>query len=330
MQTSETLVFFAADPGYAFPVIAAIRSFRENGGCDDVDVALLAVDFPEDQLARIAAVLAPQRVAVTPVASTSFVPMGATVQSGNPAFEHLTDASLVRLVASRHVPDRYTHALYIDADCWCLGGIRELLQSPPRPGKLHAAPDPINFYKRHLGNVGSATRAYLAGIGLPLDRTYFNSGVLWGDVGAWRALGEKALAYYFAHPKACRLADQSALNAIGQDGGLAPMSLRWNGATQLRLWNAEAIIAPRISHFAGPGKPWLGSVAPWQDFALRFDALCEDPAIAAFAPAKALPEQIARIARHPRRGSLKAETLDRFREMRIRAAIRAWERAAPF
>jgi lipopolysaccharide biosynthesis glycosyltransferase len=325
----DTLVFFATDPGYAFPAIAAIRAFRANGGCDELDVALLAIDFSDEALGRLQGVLAPSRVTVTPLKSRTFVPEGVRVESEDVVFKYLSLAALGRLVAWRHIPAHYTHALYIDADTWCVGDMRPLVDSMPHSGKLHAVPDPVHYVRGHIGNVGAAARRYVAGIGVPPDVTYFSSGVLWGEVSAWKVLGEEALAYYFAHQKVCHLMDQSALNAIAR-GRLTPMSQRWNASSQLRLWGAEQFLTPRLSHFTGPGKPWLGPVAPWEDFALRFDSLRADPAIAAFAPPKASPERVAQLHRRPVHGSLKAVTLDRIREARIRLEIRAYERAVPF
>jgi lipopolysaccharide biosynthesis glycosyltransferase len=328
VRPQDTLVFFAADPGYAFAMYAAATSFRQNSGCDDCDVMMFAVDFSAAQLDRLRALAAPWRISVEPMDSATFVPAGAAgVQSVDPAFHHLNIAALARLAAWRAIPDRYMQALYIDGDTWCAGSMVALVTQKARAGVLHATPDPLNFYMNNLGGNGARTRAYRAALGLAPSATYYSSGVLLGDLAAWRDLGEAALAYFFAHPEACRLFDQSALNGAVNDR-LAPMSLRWNFTTQLRVWGLEKELAPRIVHFAGAAKPWLGPTPPWADYFPKFEALRANADAATFAPPHA-SVPTAEVSGGPL-GSLKAMSLDRFRNAQAHTAILAAERNAPF
>jgi lipopolysaccharide biosynthesis glycosyltransferase len=328
VRQQDTLVFFAADPGYAFAMYAAATSFRQNGGCDDCDVTMFAVDFGPQQLDRLRALAAPWRITVEPMNSAAFVPAGGeSVRSVDPAFHHLNIAALARLTAWRMIPDRYAQALYIDGDTWCTGRMDALVTRKARPGALHATPDPLNFYMNNLGGNGARTRAYRAALGLAPSATYYSSGVLLGDLAAWRDLGEAALAYFFANTEACRLFDQSALNGAVNDR-LAPMSLRWNFTTQLRVWGLEEEIAPRIVHFAGAAKPWLGPTPPWADYFPKFEALRANADAAMFAPPHA-PVPTEEVSESPL-GSLKAMTLDRLRDAQARAGILAAERDAPF
>lgn len=324
----ETLVFLAADPGYAFPMLAAARSFRNTSRCDDADVALFAVDFSAAQIDALRACAAPMRVTVMPLDSSTFVPTGARgVRSADAGFQHLTSAALARLAIWRHIPAHYEQALYIDGDTWCTGDLRPLLARRAAPGLLHATPDPLNYYKHHVGRTGATARAYLAGLGLPLEATYYSSGVLLGDRTAWREIGETALAYFLAHPQQCRLFDQSALNAACNTR-LTPMSLKWNFTSQLRTWGLDAAIAPRLVHFAGAAKPWLAPTLPWPEFFAQYEALKGDPAWAPFLPARSASTAAAASA--PWWSAAKANTLDRWRAMATRRAILRAEAVAPF
>jgi lipopolysaccharide biosynthesis glycosyltransferase len=324
----DTLVFLAADPGYAFPMLAAARSFRTASRCDDADVAMFAIDFSAAQLDALRACAAPMRVTVMPLQSSTFVPEAARgVRSADAGFQHLTTAALARLAIWRHIPAHYKQALYIDGDTWCTGDFRPLLGRRATPGVLHATPDPLNFFKRHVGHTGAATRAYLAGLGLPLEATYYSSGVLLGDRTAWREIGEAALAYFFAHAAQCRLFDQSALNGAC-NARLAPMSLKWNFTSQLRTWEMDAAIAPRLVHFAGAAKPWLAPTLPWPEFFAQYEALKGDAAWAPFLPARGA--SAAAPAPSPWWSAAKTNTLDRWRAIATRRAILRAEAFAPF
>lgn len=179
---------------------------------------------------------------------------------------HVAPAAIGRFLLPGLLPPEIDRILYLDGDTRVVGSLAPLLAQAIPQGSLAAADDALVLYRSDRSKNGRFTRSYLEGIGVPQDRGYFNSGVLLVGRQAWTDMAARALDYLLEHPDRCTYHDQSALNAT-----VGPSRVRlspiWNFQTRFRSWGAPASLVPRILHFTGAAKPWMGDVAPWEDVA---------------------------------------------------------------
>ncbi|MBS7698209.1 MULTISPECIES: glycosyltransferase family 8 protein [unclassified Chelatococcus] len=175
-----------------------------------------------------------------------------------PLGRHVTHAAYRRLFLPALLDGHYQRIVYLDADMVVMRpGLSRLLSLPLHGRPLAAAIDMIFLKDFEDGPLTAEFRAYRAGLGLPLERPYFNSGLLVIDPDLWRAqrVTEKALAFLAAAPARCQFHDQSALNAVLQDSWLA-LSPRYNFMGDFQLLDLESLIAPVVMHFVNHPKPW--------------------------------------------------------------------------
>ncbi len=184
---------------------------------------------------------------------------------------HVTPASIGRFLLPGLLPPEIERILYLDGDTMVVGSLDPLLAHVVSDGSLAAADDAVMLYRTDRSPNGRLTRDYFDRIGIPEDGGYFNSGVLLVGRQTWTGMATRALDYLLAHPERCTFHDQSALNATV---GAARVTLSpiWNFQTRFRSWGAPATLAPRILHFTGAAKPWMGDVTPWQDVATTLAA----------------------------------------------------------
>ena len=155
-----------------------------------------------------------------------------------------------RLVAGERV-------LYVDSDVVVTRDVSRLAALPfSGESVLHAVNDARIPVVSHVYE-----RLPLGELGIPADTPYFNSGLLWIDLEAWRRQGiEDACFEYIArYPDRLALHEQSALNAV-----------LWRRWTPLeKAWNLapEDLMAPLVPyplfrrrdvnvHYIGREKPW--------------------------------------------------------------------------
>jgi lipopolysaccharide biosynthesis glycosyltransferase len=167
----------------------------------------------------------------------------------------LSASSLVRLVLTRRLADRYDKLLYIDADISVHAPVDALLRLDTGEAPIAAASAGHLFI-----NAGARERAesHFRALGMSTPYRFFNSGVMLIDVKKWNRedLGERALAFIRRDPDLCFLPDEHALNAI-LDGRFAALSPIWNA--RILAWRSpqvQAILDPVLIHYDGPNKPW--------------------------------------------------------------------------
>ena len=118
----------------------------------------------------------------------------------------------------------------------------------------------------------------------------------------------------------------TALTISSRTSNMSPV---WNFQTRFRSWGASRRLEPRILHFTGAAKPWLGDVTPWHDAAAR---LAEDAAalLPLSLPLRLLtPEEV--DAHNSEYGTLKEKlrsVIDLRRRLRARAILRLHREAA--
>ncbi len=157
---------------------------------------------------------------------------------------HLTAEAYYRLL----IPDliRADKVLYLDCDIMVNGDLEELYSIDLRNFPLAAAMDPVFQPIKELG--------------MKINSTYFNSGVMLINLNYWRKnnISERAIEYLRLNPQQITYADQCALNAI-VNGDYFPLKNEFNfqsghikKSEDLSLLLKNHV---KIVHFTGSLKP---------------------------------------------------------------------------
>jgi lipopolysaccharide biosynthesis glycosyltransferase len=174
--------------------------------------------------------------------------------SVRPGVEYISTAMYLRLLLPELVASDVDRLLYLDTDTLCVGEIGSLFTVDLRGVPIGAVPDA--YTKTYADNGG--VPGVVADGRDESARPYFNSGVLFIDVEAWRRrrITARCLDYLRANADRLRFPDQDALNvAVGDDWH--PLPTLWNDMRSHKVDRGErAITDARILHFTGPVKPW--------------------------------------------------------------------------
>jgi len=322
----RTLVIYAGDASYAHPMLVSARSLRANASAD-FDIWIFAADYPPELLGRTALAAEGFGARVVPLSSADYLRFDPTRFRTEPAFAHLKPAVLSRLVTGPHIPAAYDQVLYLDGDTHCVGDIAPLLRFRVPKGRLLGCPDSINYYKHDAGPYAARRRALMGEWGLSVDDTWYNTGVLMAERETWSERGAAALAYFVENVDICRFPVDGSTNATAR-GLWLPISCRWNFMAPMRLWGLDQAVKPALYHFTGREKPWLGRIAPWQDFWPRYAELRAEAAIGALAGPLAGSPEVAEMNWRRTLARLKEHLLHRRRAERSRAALLESEKAA--
>lgn len=180
---------------------------------------------------------------------------------------HVPIATMSRLWIHKFIDPDCERFLYLDGDLDITGDLSPLFAMNIPIGGFLAAPDIPLLIGSDWGGSSNKTRAYLKGINIKDDHSYFNAGVLIVDPSGWPDIAAEAWDFFCKFPERCKFHDQSALNATAQSHRQR-LSLLWNYQTDFmavadpRRWNAP----PKIWHFTGFPKPWNAQVFPWVGF----------------------------------------------------------------
>jgi lipopolysaccharide biosynthesis glycosyltransferase len=322
----RTLVIYAGDAGYAYPMLASARSVRTHSG-DDFDIQIFATDYSNEQFDRTAAIAETFKVKVAPLRSAEYTRFDMARYNPDRLFAHLKPSVLSRLVTGRAIPEHYDQILYLDGDTLCVGDLRPLINFRAPGGRLLGVADSANQFKLDEGPYGAGWRAFMGQLGLSVDDTWYNTGVMMADRQTWIERGDAALDYFIDNIDICKFPVDSSTNATARDFW-SPISCRWNFMAPMRMWGLDAAINPRFYHFTGSEKPWLGLMDPWRDFWPRYEAIRKERLLADIAPPYASKAQVAAANRRRAIGRLKDSTLLAHRVRRARRGVLAREKAA--
>lgn len=213
-------IVLAANTGYLGGLVVTVHSLLRHLASDCVaDLTLLTDDFDtesEDALRRVAA-------ATGHAHTLDIVRLGPDDLRDFPSRSGGSRLAYARLLCPRLIAE--DRALYLDSDIVVGRDLSQLLDLP--------RPTDRWFYAVRDGCVGTFGLWWenipYAELGIPADAHYFNSGVLWMDLAAWRRENVAALCADYArrYPDRQVFQDQSVLNAV-----------LWNSWTPLeRPWN---------------------------------------------------------------------------------------------
>lgn len=185
-----------------------------------------------------------------------------------PVSSRITKATYLRLQIGDMFPDEQ-RVLYVDADMVILTDIAPLLELSTGGYPLAAVPDPTGPQFRFRE---AAERWHK--LGIPLEREYFNAGVILFDLAACAEteLFQRADEFLVKYPECAVHHDQDALNWAA-DGRWQRLDPRWNtfpmstiAARPDYVHRSEHVLPlhslhqsesrAAILHFSGRHKPW--------------------------------------------------------------------------
>jgi lipopolysaccharide biosynthesis glycosyltransferase len=252
----KRLILLTSDRSFVLPTLIACRQLLEQTGVRQIaDALIVTIGLSDQELELLSEAGANMGVSVCQLTLDREL-------LSNLYFNktHVPVSTLARLYTPALIDAKYEHVVYIDGDVQIVDEIRPLICYDVPEGKLLAAPD-----RFMLGGVGFGWKAaewredlsYLQALGVSDPKDYFNAGVLAASRSTWASICEEALGFFKANSQLCRFHDQSALNAVCK-GATIKLSPAYNFNTSFRKIGAEDFIKPRIIHFTGANKPWVG------------------------------------------------------------------------
>jgi lipopolysaccharide biosynthesis glycosyltransferase len=250
-------VLFCANPTYFQHVAVAAVSLAENNSECAIDIHLITCDRDAEGEERLVRSLARYPKVSLRTHRVDGEQLDRFFVDG-----FMTKECYLRILAPEVLPPEIDRLLYLDCDLIVLDDLRKLWSIDLGGRSVAAAPD----YPRVPALVAPGR---LAAIGMPLDATYLNSGVLVIDVERWRQRRLTARLFEYIKEKGSALAayDQDAINVVLLDD-IQLLDCRWN--VQARMYRAgrrafplefeatrSARRRPAIIHYTGSEKPWL-------------------------------------------------------------------------
>lgn len=254
----STEVFYITDAQFAVPTLISAESLRR--WTDRVRINVVLLDVSDRQMEEFVRIGQDLRLDVHSLSTDILAAFGTDQFNAT----HVPHATLARFLISRFFHDMEGDVLYVDGDTLFVGDPAELLAIPAPERGLLAAEDQSYFYADEVGGTGRNVRAYFSGIGVTAEQGYFNAGVLKFRASEWVRISKECLAFLERNLAICQYHDQSALNAVvGKERvRLSPV---WNFAHFYRDWGVSGKLEPKIVHFVGGDKPWMGRLNVWSD-----------------------------------------------------------------
>lgn len=318
MQLHRTTeVFYLTDAPFVVPTLVSIESLRrwKSASTIQVNVVLLDVSEPQfEDFKQLARDLHVQAHSLTSEALNSFA-------NENFNATHVPRATLARFLISKFFRDEEADILYVDGDTLFVDDPNDLLRvAAPETGLL-AAEDQSYFYASDYGKTGNNVRSYFANIGVKAKQGYFNAGVLKFRAREWINISRACLSFLESNLAICQYHDQSALNAV-----VGPKRTRispiWNFNPNYWNWGVAEMAQPKLLHFVGGDKPWMGELKVWSKFYPDYIQAIERRRHASFPLKTWNDQQQAERLDAERRQRIKGRTIFLYRLARRRAKFR--------
>lgn len=316
-MSRTTEVFYLTDSPFVVPTLISIESLRRWKSADKLPVNVVLLDMNEGQIndfKQLAHDLDVRAHSLSGEALRSFA---------NEKFNatHVPTATLARFLISEFFNDEDADILYIDGDTLFVDDPKELLEIPAPEAGLLAAEDQSYFFARDYGKTGNNLRSYFANIGVKAEQGYFNAGVLKFRAREWIKISRACLSFLDSNLAVCQYHDQSALNAIVGSNRVR-ISPIWNFTPNYWNWGVTETARPKLLHFVGGDKPWMGKLQVWSRFDLDYVQAIERRRHASF-PLKVWDDhQQAERLEVERRQRIKGRTIFQYRLARRRAKFR--------
>ena len=256
----ETAIFYNCDLNFLHPTLISILSLRK---CTTSKKAHIYIALEHDNDFDIT-----EMDGISSLMDVSFISVNRNMQYAhileNWGKGRIPPITLLKFHMFDFLPSEISKIIYIDPDTLIAGDIGDLFRWPVQPGTIGVVEDALSFYESDWTTNGRFVRSYRESLGLEPADGYFNAGVILSDRTTWKDLSQEALAYLSRNQEKCIHLDQSAMNAVvaGHKTALSPI---WNYQSRFRFWGSVPGLTPRIYHFTGAMKAWLGRLEPWLD-----------------------------------------------------------------
>jgi lipopolysaccharide biosynthesis glycosyltransferase len=264
-------VCYVTDTNFMFPTLASAVGLRQYIPPTVAQVFVLAFGLPASIKAKAGEFCVAHSINLIAVTDDLI----AVFDSADYNKTHVPPTTLGRLFLDQLLPSDVDYILYLDGDTIVNADPAVLVNYRAPTGQVAAAEDLSYFRQYDRSAIGEGIRAYYRGLDINGDKGYFNAGVLSADRRTWKTLCAEALTYFRENTKLCLYHDQSALNAISR-GRRIRLYPGWNFITHYRVWGLEQRLPPRIFHFAGGEKPWMGEIDPWREFAAKYQSFAAE------------------------------------------------------
>ncbi len=157
---------------------------------------------------------------------------------------HATSAVYYRLLIPALLKHKTDTFLYLDSDLLVLDDLQAIWKTDLQTYALAAVEDPFYHTQNYLN--------------LPVEASYFNSGVMLVHIPTWEKnhLTDQAIAFIENNPEKIQYWDQDALNAV-LSGAWKKLPAQWNVTAAVYEKHADnQTFPPAIIHFTGSHKPW--------------------------------------------------------------------------
>ncbi|MBW4722338.1 glycosyltransferase family 8 protein [Saccharothrix obliqua] len=262
-RTGSTPIVCAIDSRFVLPLCVLMESLADANAhvLDVMRVIVLHEDLSPESIERL-------RFHATRLGLHLELRRAEVAGQDLPVSSRITKATYLRLRIGDMFPDEQ-RVLYVDADMVVLSDIEPLLAQSTGGHPLAAVVDPTGPRFRYR----EASERWRK-LGVPVDREYFNAGLILFDLQACADtdLFERADEFLVRYPELAVHHDQDALNWAA-DGGWERLNPRWNtfpmstiAARPDYVHRAESVQPLRsllqdesrasILHFSGRHKPW--------------------------------------------------------------------------
>jgi lipopolysaccharide biosynthesis glycosyltransferase len=255
----NTEVFYTTDAGFAVPTIASIVSLRRWQPAKNLTINVVLLGMSEPQIVAFEKLSADLAIKLHQVSIETL----ADFDNENFNQTHVPYSTLARfLIPTFARNDGLSEILYVDGDTWFVQDPKALIDIPAPQVGLLACEDQSSFYVDDFGATGTAVKSYFNALGIDRSKGYFNAGVFKCSATEWARLSTECFAFLRSNLSICRYHDQSALNAVAGKSRtrLSPV---WNFQTPYWSWNISDIAEPKLLHFVGGPKPWMGVLKAW-------------------------------------------------------------------
>lgn len=263
------IIVSAADAGYSIPLSVMLFTCLSTISLGR-DVAVYILDggirkADKDKITRIVEKLG-QHISV------SWLRPDMALVKDLKVDQYFSESAYLRLLIPDLLPISCKKALYLDCDLIVRRDVSALWQMDAEGYPVLAVQDyGIPYADPSLGAAHLGIQSFRQ-LGIPPDRSYFNSGVMVMNLEQWRAneIGMAAIEYVKAYDTAVRCHDQEALNVV-LNGRWGEFDAEWNVMyliytvhswpesefrSRMIARQKELIDDPAIFHFAGQRKPW--------------------------------------------------------------------------
>jgi lipopolysaccharide biosynthesis glycosyltransferase len=253
-----TEVFYITDAGFAVPTLVSIESLRRWRPPPSLRINVVLLDMSQERVDAFAGIAQDLSIQIHSLRTDALASLND--ERFNPT--HVPLATVARFLIPEFFRNEDYDILYVDGDTLFVQDPGELLDLPAPEIGLLAAEDQSYFYANDYGKTGKNIRSYFANIGVKAKQGYFNAGVLKFRTRQWIKISKDCLTFLEDNLSICQYHDQSSLNAIvgNKRVRLSPI---WNFKPSYWNWGVSEIAEPKLLHFVGGDKPWMGNLRVW-------------------------------------------------------------------